>query len=281
MKELHIVTDSSAQIPDALCQELDIKVIPLLYVWDGKEYSDFDMGPREFYAKLRNSKTIPQTSNPTPKAFKEEYERLETDGKPVLLITLGTAFSRTFEAAVLAKEMVSNVNVTVFDSGSNSMGLGFQVLAAARAARDGKGINEILEILEQVKRNTGVLTAFPHIEYLLRGGRANHLQYFLATTLKLIPIAETREGAIKAVERVRYDKNVIPRLLDLLSERLENHKPVRIAVVHADAESKAWELAKQVRQRFSPDELITSEINPALGSHAGPDTIGLAYSSGY
>jgi DegV family protein with EDD domain len=280
MKKLHVVSDSSAQIPDALCQELDIRVIPLLYVWEGKSYSDFDMGPREFYAKLRLSKTIPQTSNPTPKAFKEQYEKLETDGKPVLLITIGTAFSRTFEAAVLAKEMVPDVNLTVFDSGSNSMGLGFQVLAAARAARDGKELHEVLEILEQVKRNTGVLSAFPHIEYLLRGGRANHLQYFLATALNLIPITETKDGAIKAVERVRHDKNIIPRLLDLLSERLENEKPARIAVVHADAESKAWELARQVRQRFSPDELITSEINPALGSHAGPDTIGLAYSIG-
>ena len=281
MKELHIVTDSSAQVPDALCQELDIKVIPLLYVWDGKEYSDFDMGPREFYGKLRNSKTIPQTSNPTPKTFKEQYERLETDGKPVLLITIGNAFSRTFEAAVLAREMAPDVNVTVFDSGSYSMGLGFQVLAAARAARDGKDLDEVLEILEQVKGKTGVLSALPHIEYLLRGGRANHLQYFLATALNLTPIIETRNDAINPIERVRRDKNVIPRLLDLLSERVENDRPVRIAVVHADSESKAWELAKQVRQRFSSDELITAEINPALGSHAGPDTIGLAYSTGY
>lgn len=281
MKKLHIVTDSTAHIPDALCQELDIQVIPMLYVWNGKSYSDFDIGPREFYAKLRNSKTIPQTSNPTPKAFKEQYETLETDGKPVLLITIGTAFSRTFEAAELAKEMVPDVNVTVFDSGSTSMGSGFQVLAAARAARDGKDLHEVLEILERVKGNTAVISALPHIKYLLRGGRVSHLQYFLATALNLIPILETKDGAIHAVERVRYDKNVIPRLLELLSERVKKERPLRIAVEHVDAESKAWELAKQVRQRFSPDELITSEITPALGSHAGPDTIGLAYSSGY
>jgi len=281
MQKLHIVTDSSAFIPDALCQELDIQVIPLLYVWEGKSYSDFDIGPREFYANLRNSKTIPQTSNPTPKAFKEQYERLKTDEKPLLLVTIGTAFSRTFEAAVLAREMVSNVNVTVFDSGSLSMGLGFQVLAAARAARDGKDLAEVLEILEQVKHKTGVFAALPHIEYLLRGGRVNHLQHFLATALNLIPIIETKDSASQAVERVRHDKNVIPRLLELLSERVKEERPLRIAVVHADAESKAWELAKQVRQRFSPDELITSEINPTLGSHMGPDTIGLAYSTGY
>ena len=281
MQKLHIVTDSTAHIPDALCQELDIQVIPMLYVWEGESYSDFDIGPREFYAKLRNSKTIPQTSNPTPKAFKEQYETLETDGKPVLLITIGNAFSRTFEAAVLAKEMVSDVNVTVFDSGSNSMGLGFQVLAAARAARDGKDLDEVLEILERVKGNTAVISALPHIKYLLRGGRANHLQYFLATALNLIPIVETKEGAITAVERVRHDRNVIPRLLELLSERVKEERPLRIAVEHVDAESKAWELAKQVRQRFSPDELITSEVTPTLGSHTGPDTIGLAYSTGY
>jgi DegV family protein with EDD domain len=281
MKQVHIVTDSSAGIPDALCQELDIKVIPLLYAWDGQNYSDFDMAPREFYGRLRASKTIPQTSNPTPKAFKEEYEALETDGKPVLLITIGDAFSRTFEAASLAKELAPSVNVTVLDSGANGMGHGFQVLAAARAAREGKDLDEILGIVKKVQPNTGTLAALPHTEYLLRGGRASHLQYLLATTLNLIPITGTRDGTIRVVERVRHEKNVIPHLLDLLAERVDSKRPLRLAVVHADAESRAWELAKELRARFSPDELLTSEIDPVLGTHTGPDTLGVAYSSGY
>jgi DegV family protein with EDD domain len=281
MKKLHIVSDSVAHIPEALRQEYDIKVVPMPYVWDGKTYYDFDIGPREFYKKLRNSSTIPQTSGPPPALFKEQMENAGTDGKPVLVITVGKDFSSTYKAAVLAKEMVPDIQVTVFSSDSNTMAYGFQVLAAARAARAGKDIGEVISILERVKLNSGVVFATPHIEYLKRGGRINHIQYFFASTLNLIPIMEIRNSPIKPVERVRNQRKVIPRLLDLVEQRLKKEKPIRMAVVHADAESQAWELVKEVRQRFSPDELITSELTPVLGIHAGPDALGLAYSSGY
>ena len=281
MKKLHLVTDSMAQIPEALCQEYEIKVVPLPYVWDGETYFDFDIGPRDFYARLRESDTIPQTSGPPPALFKEQFERLGMDGEPVLVITVAKFFSSTYKAANLAKEMVPNIPVTVISSDSNTMGLGFQVLAAARAARAGKDMDEILSIIEQVKSTSGVVFAAPHIEYLRRGGRISHIQYYFASALNLIPIMEIRDSPIKPVERVRHSKNVIPRLLDLVSKRLKQDGPLRMAVVHADAESQAWELAKQVRQRFSPDELITSEITPVLGIHAGPDALGLAYSTGY
>lgn len=107
-----------------------------------------------------------------------------------------------------------------------------------------------------------------------------HIQYSLASTLRLVPILEVRGGPIKPVERVRKKKNVIPRLLDLVAERVAKERPIRMAVVHADAEAHAWELAKATRERFRPDELITSELNPVLGIHAGPDALGLAYASG-
>ena len=281
MKRIHIVTDSMAHLPDSLYQEYDIKVVPLPYFWEGETYFDFDIAPRDFYARLRTSNTIPQTSGPPPALFKEQYEALGKDGMPILTITVGKVFSSTYKAANLATEMVPDMNVTVISSDSNSMGHGFQVLAAARAARDGKDLDEILSILEHVKLSSGIVFAAPHIEYLRRGGRINHIQYFFASVLNLIPIMEIRNGPIKPVERVRNHKNVIPRLLDLVSERLEKEGPVRMAVLHADAESQAWELAKEVRQRFSPDELITSELTPVLAIHAGPDALGLAYSSGY
>jgi fatty acid-binding protein DegV len=92
---------------------------------------------------------------------------------------------------------------------------------------------------------------------------------------------EIKNGPIKPVERVRRSKNLIPRLLDLVADRLENDRPLRMAVVHVDAEAQAWELAKAVRERFSPDELITTELTPVLGIHAGPDALGLAYSTGF
>jgi DegV family protein with EDD domain len=281
MEKLHIVADSMAHIPDALCEEYGIKRVPLPYVWDGVTYFDFDIGPREFYAKLRDSKDIPKTSGPPPRLYKEQFEALGADGKPILVITVGKFFSSTYKAANLAKGMVPDLDVTVYSSDSNTMAYGFQVLAAARAAKEGKDLAEVLEILDHLKYTSGVVFAAPHIEYLLRGGRVNHIQYFFASALNLIPVLEIRNNPIEPIERIRNDKNVIPRLLDLVAERLEDERPLRMAVVHVDAEAKAWELSKAVRERFSPDELLIAELTPVLGVHAGPDTFGIAYSTGY
>jgi DegV family protein with EDD domain len=281
MKNLHIVTDSNCHIPSALCHELDIHVVPLPFVWDNISYlENVDMGPREFYSKLRNSKSVPTTSGPTPGSFKDKFESLASDGKPILAILVGMVFSSTFTLANLAKDMLPNVDVTIIDSDSNTMALGFQVLAAARAAREGKGLDEVISIVKRVKDTCGVVFSVPNLDYLRRGGRISHLQRFLASALNAVPIMELKGGPIKPVERVRSQKNVMPRILDLVAERLVNERPIRMAVVHADAEAGAWELAKEARTRFNPDELITSELSPVLGIHAGPDALGLAYASG-
>jgi len=282
MGNLHVVTDSNCHIPPALCRELDIHVIPLPFVWDSTTYLDnVDMGPREFYARLRASHTVPTTSGPTPGAFMDLFGSLASDGKPVLAILVGEVFSSsTFTTARLARDMLPDVDLTLIDSDSNTMGLGFQVLAAARAAKNGKGLDEVISIVNAMKNRCGVVFSVPDLDYLRLGGRISHVQHFLASTLKLVPILELRGGPIKPVERLRNEKNVIPHMLDLVAERLVNERPLRMAVVHADAEKKAWQLAKAARERFQPDELITSELNPVVGIHAGPDALGLAFASG-
>ena len=281
MRQLHVVTDSNCHIPQALCQELDIHVVPLPFVWDDQTYLDgVDMGPKEFYSKLRASRTIPTTSAPTPGLFKDVFERLSSDGKPVLALLVGKDFSSTFVTAGLAKEMRPEADITILDSDSNTMGLGFQVLATARAANEGKSLQEVMSVVKQVKDNSGVVFAVQDIRYLRRGGRVSHVMSFLASTLRLIPVMELNGGPIKPIERVRTEKHLIPRLLDLTAERTHGVRPLRLAVVHADTEARAWQLMRAARERFRPDELLISELAPVVGIHTGPDALGLAYSFG-
>ena len=281
MSRPHIVTDSNCHIPAALSHELDITVIPLPFAWDGATYLDgVDMGPREFYSRLRLSKTIPTTSAPTPGSFKVEFERLASDGRPLLAILVGEDFSSTYVTAGLAREMIPEADIRILDSDSNTMGLGFQVLAAARAAQEGRTINEVIEVVKQVQENTGVVFAVKDVNYLQRGGRISRIQGFFGGALNLIPIMELRGGPIRPVERVRSGRKLHSRLLDLVSARLHQDRPLRLAVVHADSESTAWDLLTATRERFHPDELIISELSPVLGIHAGPDALGIAYSSG-
>ncbi len=205
---------------------------------------------------------------------------MSSDGRPVLAILVGSVFSSTYTTAGVAKELLPEADIIILDSESNTMGLGFQVLAAARAANEAKSIDQVISIVQQVKNNSGVVFAVQDIKYLWRGGRISGLQSFVASLLNMIPIMELRGGPIRPVERVRTQKRVIPRLLALAEERMHSTRPLRLAVVHADCEARAWELRKAARERFDPDELIISELAPVLGIHAGPDALGLAYSSG-
>jgi DegV family protein with EDD domain len=281
VNELHIVTDSNCHIPAALCRELGITVVPLPFVWDGTTYlDDVDMGPREFYARLRQSDTVPKTSAPTPGSFKAEFEGLGSDGTPVLAILVGRDFSSTYVTANLAREMVPEVKVLILDSDLNTMGLGFQVLAAARAVQQGKTVDQVIDIALQARANSGVIFAVEDLSYLQRGGRISRIQRSLASALNLVPIMELRGGPIRPVERLRSAKRLHARLLDHVSERVDGHRPLRLAVVHADAEAAAEQLMSAARERFRPDELILSELNPVLGIHAGPGALGVAYCYG-
>jgi DegV family protein with EDD domain len=281
MGRLHIVTDSNCHIPPDLCHELNITVIPLPFAWDGTTYLDsVDIGPREFYSRLRLSETLPTTSAPTPGSFKTEFERLAADGRPLLAILVGKDFSSTYLTAGLAREMVPEADIRILNSSSNTMGLGFQVLAAARAALAGKTADEVIEVVEQVQDKIGVVFAVRDVSYLRRGGRISRIQGFFGEALNLIPIMELRGGPIRPVERLRSEAKLTSRLLELVSVRVQDARPVRMAVVHADSESAAWNLMAATRERFHPDELIMSELSPVVGIHVGPDALGIAYSSG-
>lgn len=281
MRSVHIVTDSNCHIPPALCQELGIHVVPLPFTWDGVTYLDVvDMGHREFYSKLRLSESPPTTSAPTPGSFKEVFESLSSDGKRILAILVGKQFSSTYVTAELASEMLPDAKVVLFDSASNAMGLGFQVLAAARAAKNGQDLESVILTVNQAKEASGVLFSVTDLRYLWRGGRLGFAQSLVGSVLRLHPILEIKDGPITPIDRVRTSGRVIPRLLDLIAERLVRGRPHRLVVLHADDEIRARRLMSAARDRFGPDEVFVSELNPILGIHVGPGAIGLAYCSG-
>ena len=281
MKSVHIVTDTNCHIPSTLCQELELHVVPLPFTWDGVTYLDvIDMGHREFYSKLCLSESLPVTSAPTPRAFKQVFEDLSSDGRPILAILVGKRFSSTYITAELARKMLPDARILLFDSESNVMGLGFQVLAAARAAREGKSLEDVISIADQARDGSGVLFSVTDLHYLQRGGRIGLAQRLVASTLRLYPILEIKGGPITPIERVRTSARAIPRLLDLVQERLIRDRPHRLAVLHSDDETRAQDLMSAARERLDPDETFVCEINPIIGIHVGPGAIGLAYSSG-
>jgi DegV family protein with EDD domain len=281
MAKVHIVTDSNCNIPASLCQELDIHVVPLPFVLDGATYIEYvDVGPKAFFPLLRNAKSIPTTSGPTPGAFKETFEKLAADGNPILAILVGRRFSSTLLSAETAKKELPGIDLTLIDSESNAMALGFQVLATARAARQGKNLQQLVSIAHQAMDATGIFFSVRDLEYLYRGGRIGLAQRLLGSALDIFPIFEIRRSPIQLVDRQRTSRKVLFRLLDLVERRLAGGRPYRLAILHADNETGANTLKAAALERFAPEEILVNELSPVLSVHTGQGALGVAYSSG-
>ncbi|MGA9533402.1 MAG: DegV family protein [Anaerolineales bacterium] len=281
MTAFHVLTDSNCHIPPALCTELGIRVVPLPYVWGGQAFSDgVDIPPKQFYRRLRGARDLPKTSGPTPGAFIGAMRELNADGKPVLGIFVGSEFSSTVASAKLALEEIGKERGTILDSKSNALGMGFQVLAAARAAKEGATLEEAIRIVERAGPHCGVVFAVSDLGHLRKGGRIGFAQSLLGSALKTIPILAIDQGPIAPVGRTRSKAKAINELLDQVEMRLDGDRPYRLGVLHSDAEDVAWELRRAAEARFQPDEMLLEQLNSILAIHVGPDAFGLAYCSG-
>lgn len=276
-----IVTDSNPNLPPELLSELDIKVAPMVLEWDGVVYADgVDIRSEEFFPRLSESATLPTTSAPTPGTFKSIFEPLAASGRSIVGIFAGTGLSSVMVTAAEAKQMLRDADITLIDSRSTSMGIGFPVLVAARAAAEGKPVAYVVAVARQAVEVSGAFFTVEDLVYLQKGGRIGAAERYVGSVLDLKPIMEVRDGAIHPVERVRTDRRAMTRLLDLVEERVGDRRPLRIAVGHGDAEGRAEALAEAARERFALDELIVRVFNPVVGTHAGPGSLAIAYCAG-
>lgn len=282
MPSITFVTDSTAYIPADLVAKYNIKVAPQVLIWGEEQMRDgVDITPTQFYERLKKSEIMPTTSQVAVVSFKEILEPLAAQGASVIMILISDRLSKTLQSAAIAHEMVPGGRVEIVDSQSTAMALGFQVLAAARAAAEGKSYDEVVSIARKAKEQTGVLFVVDTLEYLHRGGRIGGASKLFGTALNLKPLLELRDGQIEPIERIRTKTKATSRLLDVLAERIGDRKPLRLAAIHAAAEVEARELLQEAKKRFQPVEALMADASPVVGTHAGPGTVGMAYSVGF
>lgn len=282
MAKIALVTDSTTYIPKELSKGFEINVVPSVIIWGGETFRDgVDIQPTEFYKRLATSKETPTTSQPTPGDFKEMYEGLAKKGfSDILSVHVSAKFSGTIASAEAAKAQVSGINIAVVDAHSASMGTGWPLLEGAKAAKQGKSLDECIEIVKKTQEHTGILLMVDTLEFLYRGGRIGGGARFLGTALNLKPILEVQEGALEAVERVRTKGKALVRLVELLIERIAGRTPVHLAVLHANAEEDARKLLEEGIKRVNPIETAVADVSPAVGTHTGPGTLGFAFMAG-
>jgi DegV family protein with EDD domain len=283
MSKVAVVTDSTAYIPDSLLLAHNITVVPQVLIWGEETFRDgVDIMPDDFYKRLETAKIMPTTSQVSIVDMKIAFERLLESGYDVLGIFISTKLSGTMQSATQAREMLPKAmdKIAIVDSNSTAMAMGFHVLVAARAAQAGTNLAECKKIAEKAREHTGVYFVVDTLEFLRRGGRIGGAQALLGSALNIKPILELRDGRIESVEKVRTKSKALDRMTDLVAEKVSSRTPIRLATLHANAESEARTTLNTASLRLQPIESIFASVSPVIGTHAGPGTIGLAYMAG-
>ncbi|NPA31884.1 MAG: DegV family protein [Chloroflexi bacterium] len=277
-RSVAIVTDSTADLPAAHIREYDITVVPLSVLWEGRTYREgVDLTPEEFYARLDASASLPSTSHPNPETFAEVFRSLAYSGREVYGLFLSARFSATYQAARQAAQEIPGARIVVEDSQTTSMALGFQVLAAARAAQRGESLEQVRAAAARARERSGILFVPRTLAYMRRGGRLGPLQYHLATALRILPVMEIREGGPVLVTRMRTFRRAVERMIDEVVRRTHDKPNLRLALLHAAAPEMAAGVEASLLTRLQPIEVIRQIIGPVLGIHTGPGLVGVAY----
>jgi len=271
---IRIVTDSSCDLPRKVLEENRIAVIPLVIHAGSREYRDgIDMPRQEFYERLPHLNPAPTTAAPGPEVFRQVYEQLAGEGATeVLSIHISETLSAIVDIARKAAAETTALAVTAFDSRQLSLGTGFQVLTAARAAAKGASMSSILQLLEGLIDRIHVFAALDTLEFLRRSGRMSRAVSALGSLLRIKPILNMYDGESTA-QRVRTRSGAMHRLAELLKEFSPYEQ---VALLHSNAADRARALLQQVKDLVPTAEVWMEEINPVLGVHIGPGVVGFA-----
>jgi len=276
-----VVTDSGANLPVKAQDQYGIHIVPLKVIFEDQTLRDgVDVEPSRFYELLEAASELPTTSQPSTGDFFEVYSGLSEDAYAIVSIHLSELLSGTIKSALAARELVNHVPIEVIDSRSASLGLGFVVLAAARAARLGKSLPEVVAAAQQLIPKINVIFVVDTLKYLHMGGRIGGASAMLGTALNIKPLLHLCDGEVNPLERVRSKCKATERMLEIMAQRLQEERSngvLHAAVAHADRADEALELKQQVLSRFQPAELYLTELTPAIGTHVGPGTLGLGW----
>jgi len=269
-----VVTDSTSDLTPNIAGELGITVVPLNVHFGSETYRDgVDLTTEDFYRRLSQCKTLPTTSAPAPGTFAEVYDKLAKQTNEILTITISSKLSATYKAAVDGKEMSkSKVRIEVIDSLSAIVGLGLIVISAAKAARAGASLDDVIDVVYSSMNRVDFRMAFDTLEYLRRGGRIGTARAFLGSALKVNPILSIRDGITEGVTRVRTRAKAIDYLCDFVTSFPDVED---VAIEDAATPDEAKILAERLYSRFSKDRIYWMKISPVIGTHVGPHVLGV------
>jgi DegV family protein with EDD domain len=280
MGKIGIVTDSTAYLPFEFKEKYQIEVVSLVVNYDDKSIPEegiFYKKLDDFYNWLYKASVLPTTSQPSTGDFIEIYQKLSKRVDSIISIHISGGISGTVSTAAAVAQMLPDLDITVINSGSTSIGLYMAVHAAARTAAAGLGKEKVLENVRYVVDNLQVVFIPATLEYLKRGGRIGGAAALLGNLLQIKPILyfnPERDYIIDVYEKVRTKEKGIRRML---SEMKEAWPYLKTAVAHVASDSEGEDLLKRVKEICPDTDPLFSSVGPVIGSHIGPGTVGIAW----
>lgn len=275
-----IVTDSTCYLPKEYLEKYDISIVSLNVILNGNSYREVDLDNVDFYEKMNESGEIPTSSQPSMDEVHKVFLEKASEGHDIVGIFLSSDMSGTFSSAHIVKDMIleeyPDAKIELIDSRTNCMQMGFQALQGARAASEGKSIEEVVEVVRNVIDNSRFLFVPDTLKYLKKGGRIGGASALFGTILQIRPILTVENGVTTVFEKVRTKKKAVDEIVKKVISDIELKGLGEVIVHHINCENEGLELAKILGERLNIEVKIQS-IGPIIGLHVGPGSIGVAY----
>jgi DegV family protein with EDD domain len=270
-----IVLDSTADFPDAPDRFPNWRVVPLYVRFGAESYRDYvDIGPGEFYERLRTSDELPTTSQPTPQDFLAAYEELGGYER-MFSLHVSAKLSGTFASAESAAAE-SGGRVRVIDTATASAAIAMLGLAIQRRLEAGTTDEEVDALVDRFKRESGLIFTLDTLEFLARGGRIGRASSWAGQLLHIKPILTLSEGEVLPLKRVRGNRKAIQEFANAFEEATADGPGLRVGIAHAEAPERMAALEELVRDLRPQSEIeVATTLGPVVGTHAGPGTVGL------
>lgn len=281
MKNVGIVTDTTACIPREYVEKHNITIVPVQLNIDGRSYRDgIDIKPDEFYTLLREDKQTVTTSSSSPAPYLEAYQQASRNARSIICFTEPAKFSAMFDAAKIAREVARNtlpgISIEVIECSTAAAGQGLITLHAARLADKNESMESVLASASDLMPRVNIYAALDTLRYLVKSGRVPQAAAMVNSVFNIKPVFTLNQGNARTVALSTNANNAIKRIIKFIQKEAGN-KRLHIAVMHADSPDIAKEMQERIEDKFDCEELFTTEFTPVMGVHTGPGLFGVAF----
>ncbi len=285
MAKIRLVTDSTADIPVNIREELDITVLPISIITDEKEYKDgYDLTPQEFYELIENAEELPSTSRVVPADYQDMYEEsYEMGYTDVIVVCLNSKGSSTMQGAIWSKDLFfeenpeaeGKMNIFIIDSLTYSGGYGLPVVEGAKMIKNGASAQEVIDYIEDFLKNVRPIVVPFNLKFAKKSGRVSAASAFVGDALGLKPIIAFEDGESKVISKVRGDKKAMSALVDLaVSERKPNTPYILVYGNNAEAYEK---FKAMCIEKLGEEPTYEYAIGCVISLNIGPDMVAIIY----